>query len=317
MALKVGVGSVCQAGKQTTFGTSVAPDALLNMTSESITLGINRGDEGNLIASKTANQRDMMGITISGGISTILRPEFADWLFGVALGNGSASTGVYTLIAPNTDLPVSTIVMSRGGIVKTYPDVTIGSLTINAAAQDYVKADLDIVGIKEINAGGTGAQTVQNLAYTLPSYRCTAATLKYGAAGSTPATSLCVESCSITIDNGLEDTPATYCDGFYAGRPAVGQRSVTVNFQIPYSDALDTFRTMYYSAENAPALSMELKFTTSNADEYITVEIPHLMLTGGENPVGGTGYIDCTFTGEALSVGSDEPITITVVHDED
>lgn len=316
MALKVGVGSVCQVGIQTTFGTSVVPDTLVNMTSESITLGIERGDEGNLIASKTPNQRDMLAITVDGGISMILRPETADWLFKAALGTGSASTGEYTLIAPNADLPVSTVVMSRGGIVKTYPDVSIRSMTLSAAAQDYVKVDLDVVGIKEINAGSTGAQTVQSLSFTLPSYRCTAATLKYGSAGSTPSSALCVENCEVVVDNGLEDTPSTYCDGFYAGRPAVGQRSVTVNFQIPYSDALDTFRTMYYSAENAPALSMELKFTTSNADEYITVEIPHLMLTGGENPVSGGGYIDCTFTGEALSVGSTEPITVTVVHDE-
>ena len=315
MALKVGVGSVCQVGIQTTFGTSVVPDTLVNMTSESITLGIERGDEGNLIASKTPNQRDMLAITVDGGISMILRPETADWLFKAALGAGSSAAG-YTLVAPNADLPVSTVVMSRGGIVKTYPDVSIRSMTLNAAAQDYVKVDLDVVGIKEINAGETGAQTVQSIAFTLPSYRCTAATLKYGTAGSSATTALCVENCEITIDNGLEDTPSTYCDGFYAGRPAVGQRTVTVNFQIPYSDALDTFRTTYYSTENAPALSMQLKFTTSNDNEYVTVDIPHLMLTGGENPVSGGGYIDCTFTGEALSVGSTEPITITVEHDE-
>lgn len=314
MALKVGVGSCCQAKKQSVFGTPVAPDTLLNMTSESINVSVERGDEGNLIASKTANQRDMIAINVEGGISVILRPEFADWLFECAMG---VKTGhVYTLAAPNADLPVSTFVMSRGGIVKTYPDVSIRSISLQAAAQDYVKVDLDVVGIKEIDAGGTGAQTLASLVFTLPSYRCTAATLKYAAAGSTPSVSLCVENVTINIDNGLEDTPSTYCDGFYAGRPALGKRSVTVEFQIPYSDALDTFRSTYYTAENAPALSLELKFTTSNEDEYITVSIPHLMLTGGENPVSGEGYIDSSFTGEALSIGNTEPITVTVVHDQ-
>ncbi len=313
MALKVGVGSVCQAGIQTVFGTPVAPTALLNMTSESVNVSVTRGDEGNLIASKTANQRDMMAIKVEGGISTILRPEFADWLFQAALGVKAGK--VYTLVAPNVDIPASTIVMSRGGIVKTYPDVSIRSLTLNAAAQDYVKADIDLVGIKEIPAGGTGAQTVGSLSFSKPSYRCTAATLKYGSAGAaSPASVLDVESCEITIDNGLEDTPSVYSDGFYAGRPAVGQRSVTVNFSIPYSDALDTFRQTYYVADNAPALSLELKFTTSDSNEYITVLIPHLQLTDGQNPVSGTGYIDSTFTGEALSVGSTEPITITITN---
>ena len=52
MAFKVGSGSVCQAAKQTTWGTPVAPSVLLNMTSESIQTAINKGDEGNLLASK-------------------------------------------------------------------------------------------------------------------------------------------------------------------------------------------------------------------------------------------------------------------------
>lgn len=315
MALKVGVGSVCQAGIQTTFGTSVAPTALLNMTSESVNVTVERGDEGNLIASKTPNQRDMLAIGVEGGVSTILRPEFADWLFQAALG--VKTSNAFTLAAPNAELPVSTVVMSRGGIVKTYPDMSIRSLTINAAAQDYVKADIDFVGIKEVAAGGTDAQAVQSLSYTLPSYRCTHASLKYGAAGATtPATVLDVESCDITIDNGLEDTPSVYSDGLHAGRPALGKRSVTVNFSIPYSDALDTFRNTYYVADDAPALSLLLKFTTSDTDEYITILVPNVQLTDGSNPVSGVGYIDSSFTGEALSVGSVEPITVTVEHAE-
>lgn len=313
-ALKVGVGSVCQAGKQTSFGTSVTPDTLLNMTSESINVNVERTEEGNLIASKTPNQRDMMAITVDGGISAILRPEFADWLFECALGKKASN--VYTLADPNTDLPVSTFVISRGGIVKTYPDVSIRSLTIDATAQDYVKVDIDVVGIKELNTGDTGAKTVQTLSFTLPSYRCTAATLKYGAAEGTPSNVLCVESCKIVFDNGLEDTPSTYCDGLYAGRPALGKRSVTTDINVPYSDDLDTFRSTYYTAENAPALSLELKFTTANPEEYITIEIPNLMLTSGQNPVGGEGYIDSSFSGEALSIGSTEPVTVTVVHDQ-
>ncbi len=313
MALKVGVGSVCQAGIQTLFGTPVAPTALLNMTSESVNVSVSRGDEGNLISSKTPNQRDMLAKNVEGGVSTILRPEFAEWLFQAVMGTKNGT--VFTLAAPNSDLPVSTLVMSRGGIVKTYPDMSVRSLTLNAAAQDYVKADIDFVGIKELAVGDTGAQAVGALSFSKPSYRCTAATLKYGSAGAaSPATSLDVESCSITIDNGLEDTPAVYSDGFYAGRPALGMRGVSVNFNIPYSDDLDAFRNAYYVADNAPALSLLLKFTTSDEDEYITILIPNLQLTDGSDPVGGKGYIDSSFTGEALSVGSTEPITVTVHH---
>jgi len=315
MAFKVGSGSVCQAALQSTFGTSETPDTLLNMTSESIAVSYQKGDEANLIAKKTASAKDLLAVVTEGGISTILRPEMSDWLFEAALG--TENDGVYTLADPNTDLPLSTIVMDRGGIVKTYPDCTIRSLTIDAPAQDYVTADIDLVGTKEIAAGGTGSQTVQSLAFTKPSYRCTSATLYYGAGGTAAASlanTLCVEDCSITIDNGVEDSPATYCSGLYNDRPVPGQRSVTVNFSIPYSDAVDTFRTSYYANDQSPNLAMKLVFTTADVAEKVEVYIPNLNLTEGGGNVGGPGIIDTSFSGEALSVGSAEPITITVTH---
>ena len=311
--MKVGIGSIAQAKIQPTFGTSVAPDTKLNLASETIAMTRNHGDEGNLLPSKTANQRDLMSIAVGGGMSFVLRPEMADWLFQAALGK--VSSGVYTLADVNTDLPLSTIVISRGGVVKTYPDITIRSLSIHAPAQDYVRIDIDVIGTKEIDAGDTGAQTVQTISFTLPSYRCTGAVLKYGTAGSSATTALCVENTDITIDNGIEETPATYCRGLYAGRPAAGLRSVTADFQLPFSSDTDTFRSTYYTDPDAPCLSLELEFTTSNENEKITIELPHVRLTNGEDPVGGSGVIEASFSGEALSVEDDEPITVTVTHD--
>ena len=140
---KVGVGSVCQAGLQSAWGTPAVPTNLLNMTGETIKATVEKGDEGNLLASKTRNQSDVISIKVDGGLSLILRPEFADWLFEAGLGTKNGNS--YTLAAPNTQLPISTFVLSRGGIVKTYPDVTIKSIKISAAAHDYVKVDIDLL----------------------------------------------------------------------------------------------------------------------------------------------------------------------------
>lgn len=314
-SFKVGSGSVCQAAAQTTWGTSVTPDVLLNMTGESISVTYQKGDEGNLIANKTAAQKDLLAVVTEGGINTILRPEFIDWLLKSAMGH--ESSGVYTLAAPNTELPISTLVMNRGGIVKTYPDVTVRSLTIEAPAQDYVRANIDLVGTKEIAAGDTGAQTIQSLSFTKPSYRCTSATLYYGAGGTAAASlasSLCVENCTVTIDNGVEDSPATYCSGFYNDRPVPGQRTVSVNFSIPYSTAVDSFRETYYCDEDSPNVAIKLVFTTSDTSEKVEIYMPNVNLTSADGNVDGPGIIDSSFAGEALSVGSAEPITITVTH---
>ena len=314
----VGSGSVCQAAEQSAWGTSKTPDTLLNMTSESITVSYQKGDEANLIAKKTASAKELLAVVTEGGVSTILRPDFADWAFKVALGKGTS--GVYTLQDANVDLPVSTLVMKRGSIVKTYPDCTIRSLTIEAPAQDYVRANIDLVGTKEIPAGGTGAQTIQNLPSDGKSYRCTQATLLYGAGGTAEGSlvnSLCVENVTITIDNGVEDSPATYCSGLYNERPVPGQRSVTVDFNIPYSPVVEAFRAAYYANEESPNVAMKLTFTTSDEDEKVEIYMPNINLTSGDGNVGGAGIIDSSFSGEALSVGSEEPITITVTHAEE
>lgn len=313
--MKTGIGAVCQAGIQSVWGTSVAPTAKINMTSESVECSVEKGDEGNLLPKKTKDQADIIAVNVDGSVSAILRPEFADWLFKAALGK--ESSGVFTLADPNTDLPVSTMVISRGGIVKTYPDVTITRLSIQAPAQDYVRVSFDVSGVKELSVGESGAQTVQNLSFTLPSYKCTQATLKYGAGGTAAgslASSLCVEETDITIENSTEEAPATYCDGLYNGRPVIGLRSVNVDIDLPYGADVETFKSTYLLDVSAPTVALELKFTTSDPDEYITVYLPNVSITNAGGNVDGQGIIGASISGEALDTDGDEPITITVAH---
>ena len=314
--MKTGIGSVCQAGIQSAWGTSVAPDSKINMTSESVAVSMEKGDEGNLLPKKTRDQADVIAVNVDGSISAILRPEFADWLFHAALGKKASN--VYTLADPNTDIPVSTFVMSRGGVVKTYPDVTITRLQLQCPAQDYVRVSFDVMGVKELSAGETGAQTIQNLSFTLPSYRCTDTELAYAAGGTAAAsvtTKLCVEETDITIENGTEEAPATYCDGLYNGRPVIGLRTVNVDVNIPYSDAFESFKQSYLLDTDSPTVALKLTFTTNNPDEYIEVYLPNVSITAAPGNVDGQGIIEASFSGEALSIGSAEPITVTVNHD--
>ena len=92
---------------------------------------------------------------------------------------------------------------------------------------------------------------------------------------------------------------------------------MTVSCDIPYSDQLDLFRQTYFQDEGSPTVAMKLEFTTSNADEKIEIYLPNVSLTAAGGNVGGPGIIDGSFEGEALSVGSAEPITVTVTHDND
>ena len=61
-----GTGSSLQIGKETEYGTAVTPTALIDLTSESIKVAVEKGDEGSLLASKTPMSRDLLSITVSG-----------------------------------------------------------------------------------------------------------------------------------------------------------------------------------------------------------------------------------------------------------
>lgn len=318
---RIGTGSSAKAKLQTSFGVPVVADTLINMTSESISSNYEYAEEGNLLASKTATDRDLSSITVEGSISTILRPEFADWLFKASLGNGD---GEYHLVGANDDLPSSTVVIDRGGIAKKYSDLVVRSLTISADAGDYVKADVDFVGVREDDA--TPSDVTGATSFTLPSYRCTRARLLYGEEDadlqitddiwdSCPLNGkLDVESCSLTIDNGVEASPRTYCSGVYANQPLHGKRSVTVSFNLPYSTEVEDFRKDYYANEDAPCLSLLLCFTSADKDENVTIYMPYVHITNAGANVGGEGVIDSSVEGECLSKNDAEPISVLVSH---
>lgn len=320
---KVGSGSVARAGLQTAFGSAVTPDTLINMTSESLSVSYEYTDEGNLLASKTANQRDLNSVTVEGSISSILRPEFADWLFEATLGS-KTSGGDYILAAPNAELPSSTITIGRGDIFKKYADCTVRSLTLSADARDYVKADIDLVGVTEESITSSQAGAVS--AFTLPSYRCTRARLMYDEAGQAiEITSSDWESCplngkidaegvSITFDNGVEAAPATYCSGLYANQPLHGKRAVTLEINLPYGQEFETFKSAYYASEAAPNMALILGFTSADEEENITIYMPNVHITDASANVGGEGVISGSFSAEALSVGSAEPVVVSVNH---
>lgn len=308
MSFYVGTGSTIQFGKETTFGTAATMTDLVNFTSESINTTVDKGDEGSLLASKTATNRDLMAINVGGSISYILRPEFAGLLFHAALGGAdsvtTAGTGLYkhtmTLAGVNSDLPSLTITVDRKAACRAYTGCSISSLSLEAAAGDYVKGSFDIVGHSE--AAGTLASLS---AYTVPSYRCTSATFSFG------GSSLDISNCSITVDNALENAPRTYASGLYAGQPQHGKRSITVSFEIPYSSAIETLRNTYLTTETNAAVI--LTFASSNSDYTCTVKIPNVAINSVENNVSGAGVITASIAGEALSVGSTEPITVEIV----
>lgn len=305
MSFITGTGSRMCWAKEGTFNTAgtAASASLINLTSEGLSVAVDKGDEGSLLASKTASSRALLGITSSGSVSSILRPEFADLLLELTLGKKSGST--YTLANAGSYIPSFTVYLNRGTGFTSYTGMTINSTTIDCAAGDFVKVSNDLMGTgNQGTVSAADANTLNAISYKKPSYRCTNASLTKG------GTAFDVSSCSITINNALVEAPKVYSSGLYRLQPKPAQREVTVSLTIPYSADVDTFAKSYLTTEENVALV--LKFTSTDTEnEYITVTMPAVAITSVTNNVSGTGLVEASIEGTALST-TGEPITVTL-----
>ena len=356
-----GASSKIGAIKETNFNeTPVGTKTALRMTSESLSATYNRLDEGVLMASKTVPQQDLGSVGVSGGLNLVLNPSFIEWLLETGLGSKTDTTPsdqptgatlvekTYKLAGVNDDIPTSSLELWRGTEGFTYSGMTISTLSIDATAQDYVKADVSFNGTKETKKDGSSTVGEST---SLGSYKCTKAKLFKEDAGSDeiddfsnltwgacPASygstdiQFDVEKSVLSIDNGLETTPATYCSGLYANKPSHGQRTVTLTCNVPYSSGFEAFRQKYYvedsltydTANNgllAPMLCFgskeQITYTPYGGSSEVTepahqvfVILPNIQLTSATANASGNGLIDGSYAGTALSIGDTEPLII-------
>lgn len=348
-----GQGSKAFAGFEYGYATpETTPSySLLAMTGESMTATYNKLQEDTLIGTKTLPDQDLGSVETSGSISSILKPAFVDWLMKATLGelhdttiDQGATINTYYLAAVDADLPTSEMYLARGTQHFKYDGLTISSATLNCTAQDFVKVDINFNGHQETYISSatdwnTAQGRIDETYAGLSSYKCTKAKLFHATAGSDDigdftdfdedwdacptGTVYDIESATVTFDNGLENTPATYCSGIYANQPVHGQRSVTIQCSVPYSgyetDGFEKFRQDYYANENAGKLALMLVLCSkdmigSEPKEQVFVVFPNISITEMSANVSGQGLIDGSFTGTALSVGSKEPVIVTVRH---
>lgn len=370
-----GAGSSCWGCLEDTYGagipdgTQTADTSLINMTSESISTTYNRLEEGTLLASKTRPAQDLASVTVSGGISTIFKPDFADFVLEWAMGKKVNTTDdtaddyvdyswytgydviEYNLADPDEDLPSAALYLNRSlpkkdGLPQNFlfDGLTVSSVAFDCTAQDFVKADINISGRNETleNAAPSPSAPTNS---SIGSYKCTSARLIKKVAGTQnlqawflqdsqdkyyfdwedcPAGQVWdVSRTQFTIDNGLEDAPATYCSGLYANQPSHGQRGVTLACEVPYSQSFEDFRQQYYANTNPDNLALLLAFCTKDEhpetingvtvkvpDHQIFIIIPNVNIDGADANVGGQGLINSNFNGTALSIGNVEPLKV-------
>ena len=315
MAIQVGSGSQVQMGKENAYGTAVAGTAVINFTSESIKLSVDKKDEGNLISSLSPTARDLMSAKVEGSVSFILRPDSAGFLFKAAMGGtdtvtqNSPETGAHkhsiALVAANGTLPSYTLIVDRKVAVKKYSGVKIDNFQLDAKAGDYVKGSFTIKGKDE----STGT-TATIAATTTKSFKCLGGSLTLG------GTTYDINGATVKIANKLQDVPQTYASGLYNPEPIHGMREITLDFDIPYDSNIETLRDTNLTTEVALAsavLTLQSPTMITGTSPYkVVFTMNNVAVTDISANVGGTGIISAKVSGIALAIGSTAPAIVEV-----
>ena len=192
-------------------------------------------------------------------------------------------------------------------------------MTMTMPNNDFVTVSMDLAGREEIKITGSSAidpdrsrpvttyttKTDESSDYTKTSYIVTNGVFKWN------NEEWCIESSTLTIDNGIEDSPRCYQDGKYANIPVMGMRSVTLDLSLPYSNRIETLKQTYLLTSDYG--SARIEFTNADdVNEKVIVEIPHLSITSVGAGISGTGVVEASVSGEAVEAEGDEPLTIYV-----
>lgn len=344
-----GTGTKLAAGLQDNYFYNVSGCTVnvpINITSVTLDPAVEKGTEENLLKKKLKDSSYLLSITMDGSFDANLRPEMADWLFKAStqkadqpaaeeqtIGDKVYTIQEYYLQEPGNDPLGSTFVLTRSdnNVITTYPAMTVRSLTLNAPNNDFVTVSVDLAGREELRAAYTfgpntmpaktsgitadGAnyvnKTDESSDFTKSGYIVTKGVFRW------EGQEICIESCSMTLDNGLEDAPRCYQDGKYVNIPVMGRRGVTFDINLPYTAALEYQKDNYLLSNSYGSLSLE--FTSADDEnEKVIIEAPYVSLTSIGSGISGTGVVETTISGEVVdyddpeSSEDDEPFIIRV-----
>lgn len=312
MALYMGTGAIVAIGKESVWGTPVADTMLVNFNSESIAVEVKKGEEDNLLATKAASAYDLTGISASGDISAILKPENAGFIFKAALGGTDTVTnpsGTYChtipLVSATGTLPSYTIFVDRRAAVKKYSGMKVNTFKLSAKAGDYCRWTATFKG-KDEATGTISTSTVPSL----KAYKFIGGTLSLG------GTSQEITAVDLTIENNLDGGIQTNSSGTYFTEPLHAARKVKLTVTLPYSSAVDTIHTTNFLTEtllSTAVLHLESPSIITGALKYrLDVTLNNVAVLSVKQNVGGAGLITSTIEGEATAVGAIEPISVAI-----
>jgi len=304
-----------QIGLETTWGTAVAPTVELDMIDEEFGGEIIVNTEPTLVGKATTGRSDVMGNKVPGGFTMLVKPDNIGLLLACALGTEAAPAGVggtssvydhaFTLITGSAStLPFFTAVVDKKADVRGYISNKIAQMSFNLPNNDYLSAQVSTVGRQE------QADALESLSLsTLRAFNFNDLTVEIDDVVIDE-----VMSANVVINNNIEDDLFVADGSAYMIEVDRQRREVTIELEALYNDDIETLRTGKY--QTATAVKVEIILTGETAAEgesyQLTFECPNAYFTALKPTVSGPDRMRVPLSLRAASIGSDEPITVTL-----
>lgn len=313
---------IFQTGKETTYGTSVTATKQDKISSESFKPVYNKVDEGLATGGRGAGLKATMGIGVEGGFSTLMRPDMAYWL-KYALGVEDVDAGtegyVHTFTAiessESAHLPSFTAYVDRKVGKFKYTGCKVNSLTLSAAAGDYLKLDANINGKKEETAVSLASLTPSALrAFKFAQGKVYKGT--YNSTDGFEGTELAdITSVNLEINNNLDAQVQTTATGDYYKEAEVGTREITMSAEMIYTADAETVRSALYKSDDTCAVKLEFisnEMITSEEPYRLTIILPCVQCSDATANMGGLDTLKMSATFNVVDSLSEELIIAEV-----
>lgn len=247
-------------GKQTTFGTAVAPAATgaVKITGDSLVSNNNPlTAEGEIGLGRDVSQSVPGGYSAAGAVNGNLRARAANIFLEGVMGTRTPGGGVDTY-TPNDDLPVWTVQKKVGAttpeiLVLQYQDAMVNTLNISAPAGALATFSAGLISAGEqrltaAESAGTGLVS--------PTYAATSDDLLVfhggrimnGASGSTVARDETFQSVEVVINNNVAADEYTVRPSRFLRSLTEGIRSVEANMTLVFENP-DKYSQYTYGAQ--------------------------------------------------------------------
>jgi hypothetical protein len=318
MANVIGKNSTLQIGVQSVYGTPVAPQVEFKMLSESMNEKVEYKQSDALVGKRGTDDRIIASKRTEGSVSIYPCPHSVGYLLYSFFGKQAASAQVdssaaydhvFTFAGQNDTLAPLSVYVDRVQNDFGFQDVYVNSITFNLTLGDYVTADIELVGKKEI------AGQSQSITMSVPTTK--AFFYKHGSFKFDGVATVDITSATIKLENNLKtDRRAfTTTDIEYFLAPTLGEAKVTYDFEFFYNTATEALRTGKYKTDTA----MDVEITLTH-DEEVEVGYPYELtfktalgtMTNFESNVSGPDEIMASATVEGEEDDSNPIVEVTL-----